>query len=148
MSEGLLKDVSGGKGTVYRINFSDDESLIHEGAAGADSGFFRRTWRRLVELIKRSAYRKDTTRSGSVRRASGDNATAAATKEAADYQELCRQRAKVSGGSVKGNVSPTIVNERSESPRSSTSSWLELRSIPAFPKYTLNSILLKGVKSL
>lgn len=131
MSDSLLKNVSDTPGgPVYRINFSDDESLIQDNKRSSSGSVFVRAWRRVVETIKCASSRRGGNYTAASQQSASTAAQTAASgaggegKEAADYQELCRQRAKGSGNN-KGNVSPTIVNERPDSPRSSTSSWSE-----------------------
>lgn len=129
LNDTLVKDVSGGGGggAVYRINFSDDESLIQDkaGLNRSAGNVFSRTFRRLVEFVKCSA----SCKTNKTRAANEPTSTAPAV-ESKEYEELCRQRAKgASGGSRTGSSSPTIVNEKSDSPRSSTSSWYESKSI-------------------
>lgn len=124
LNDTLVKDVSGGAGgAVYRINFSDDESLIQDkaGLNRSAGNVFSRTFRRLVEFVKCSA----SCKTNKTRAANEPTSTAPAV-ESKEYEELCRQRAKgAAGGSRTGSLSPTIVNEKSDSPRSSTSSWSE-----------------------
>lgn len=130
MSDSLLKNVSDTPGgPIYRINFSDDESLIHDNKnSSSRANIFARAWRSVIETVKCATRRGTYTQASQLPTTSTNTAASSSGgdgKEAADYQELCRQRAKGSGGNTKGNVSPTVVNEKPDSPRSSTSSWSE-----------------------
>lgn len=94
-------------------------------ASGSGQNVFARAWSRLVHIVKCTASRG--------RRYAPTSTSAAANEEgkdaaADDYQDLCRQRAKGATNN-KGNVSPTVVNERADSPRSSTSSWFIIQYV-------------------
>lgn len=153
MSDSLLKNVSDTPGgPVYRINFSDDESLIQDNKLSSSGSVFVRAWRRVVETIKCASSRRGGNYTAASQQSASTAAQTAASgasgegKEAADYQELCRQRAKGSGNN-KGNVSPTIVNERPDSPRSSTSSWLDYIFIYFFYSKSIFNGLLIFIRS-